>query len=74
MSTTTRKLSLSFLDTNDEKYTQSWANVKAAITGTEVVTFANTIITNRAIFSKAPNTLLSATMTTTTTTPIDISD
>lgn len=74
MSTTTRKLSLQFLDTNEEKCTQSWANVKAAITGTEVISFANTIITNRAVFSKSPNTLLSAALTTTTTTPIDISD
>ena len=71
---TTRRLSLTFLDTNDEKYTQSWANVKSALTANEVNTFASAVITNGAIFQKTPDSIGSATMTTTTTREIDISD
>lgn len=74
MATTTRVLSLSFLDTNEEKYTQSWRNVKADVSAAEVKTFAQAIITNNAIFQKAPAQIGSAKMTTTTTRLIDISD
>ena len=71
---TTRNLSLTFLDTNDEKYSQTWRNVKSSLTAQEVQTFGAAVITNGAIFSKTPASLGSATLTTTTTREIDISD
>ena len=74
MSTTTRYLSLGFVDTNAERYTQTWRNIKATPTLNEIKAFATAIISNGSVFQKTPSELQTATVTQTTTTPIDISD
>lgn len=71
---TNRKLQLKFKDTNDENVTFTFAHIKANPARTDVKALMSGMIANNAIWQKSPATETSATLVTTTTSAIDISD
>lgn len=70
---TTTKLQLTFLDSEGTSITHSYNYADPEASTSSIQNFANVILTNKAVFTKQPQTLKSGKIVTTETTDIEFS-